>query len=114
MISLWTVMDYVDFWYRILRNSNHAEIVAHAEIIVHGLLFSVLNKDKVTPLSMFNGYGMQILLFCIEKQGAIFAVIVRKIVIFHEFFTPIFVHEEVKIIVTHAEIVAHGPGRLKQ
>ena len=48
-----------------------------------------------------------------------FAITVRNIAIFHQFFTPIFVHEEVEIIVTHveivahAEIVAHGPGRLK-
>jgi hypothetical protein len=51
-------------------------------------------------------------------MSVIFAIIVQKIAIFHEFFTPIFVHEEVEIIVTHAEIiahaeiVAHGPGSL--
>ncbi len=49
-----------------------------------------------------------------RKIGVIFALIVRKIAIFHEFFTPIFVHEEVEIIVTHAEIVAQGPEGLKQ
>ena len=64
-------------YYRILRNSSPRgnssprrnsspgsrgveTIVAHAEIIAHGLLFSVLDKDKVTPESMFNGYGVQI------------------------------------------------------
>jgi hypothetical protein len=46
-------------------------------------------------------------------MGVVFAIVVGKIAIFYEFFTPIFVHEEVDIIVTHAEIVAHGPGRLK-
>ena len=52
-------------------------------------------------------------------MGVLFAIIVQKIAIFHEFFTPIFVQEEVEIILTHAaivahaEIVAHGPGRLK-
>jgi hypothetical protein len=38
----------------------YAEIVAHAEIIAHGILFLVLDKDKFTPESMFNGYDMQI------------------------------------------------------
>jgi hypothetical protein len=47
-------------------------------------------------------------------MGVIFAIIVRKIAVFHEFFTPIFVHDDVEIIVAHAEIVAQGPGRLKQ
>jgi hypothetical protein len=47
-------------------------------------------------------------------MSVIFAIIIRKSAIFHEFFTPIFVHEKVDIIVTHAEIVAHGPGRLIQ
>ena len=61
------------------------------------------------------------LLFALKNRSVdvIFAIIVRKIAIFHQFFTPIFVHEEVEIIVTHAEIVAHakivahGRGRLK-
>ena len=46
-------------------------------------------------------------------MGVIFAITVRKTAIFHEFLTQIVVHEEVEIIVTHAEIVAHGLGRLK-
>ena len=53
------------FIYCILRNSSPRSrgfetIVAYAEIVAHGLLFSVLDKDKVTPESMFSGYGMQI------------------------------------------------------
>ena len=42
------------------------------------------------------------------SMNVIFAIIVRKIAIFHQFFTPIFVHEMVEIIVTHAKIVAHA------
>ncbi len=61
------------------------------------------------------------LLFALKNRSmdVIFAIIVRKIAIFHEFLTLIFVHEEVEIIVTqsgivaHAEIIVQGPGRSK-
>ena len=101
--------------------------MAHAKIVAHGLLFSVLDNDKVTPARIdvqwvwYADKGEQCeylhrsFFFALKNKSmdVIFAIIVRKIAISHQFFTPIFVHEEVEIIVTHAEIVAYGPGRLK-
>ena len=58
--ALWNVVTSVGTPCSSPWSRGFETIVAHAEIIVHGLLFSVLDKDKVTPESMFNGYGMQI------------------------------------------------------
>jgi hypothetical protein len=47
-----------------------------------------------------------------RQMGAIFAIIVRKIAIFYEFFTPIFAHE-VEIIVAHGLLflkIRYGPN----
>ena len=82
-----------------------------------GYYFQYWTKIKLPQ----NRYGMQIKVrnagiyivpsFFALKNRSIdvsLAIVVRKIAIFHQFFTPIFVHEEVEIIITHAEIVAHG------